>query len=147
MTTVDMSDRSKRWITYVLLGAIFLILAIVALGVFRTAKASASANAKADQLISDITAAGYTAPSKDQIVTVLGEDGGAVCADPASALRKATLNAMMTNGAGGPGARPVISDSLAVRGQLAIMKVYCPDKLPDFQQYADSLKFDDVVKR
>ena len=42
----------------------------------------------------------------------------------------------------GPGARPVIADSRVVQGQLLIIKIYCPDKLADFQEYVDDLKTD-----
>ena len=45
----------------------------------------------------------------------------------------------------GPGARPVIADSRAVKGQLLIIKVYCPDELKDFQKFVDDLKTDDVA--
>jgi hypothetical protein len=34
-----------------------------------------------------------------------------------------------------------------VRGQLLIIKIYCPDELPDLQDLTDKLKFDDVVKQ
>ena len=34
---------------------------------------------------------------------VLGSDGGAICKDPASALRKAILFSQLTNGAADPG--------------------------------------------
>ena len=49
---------------------------------------------------------------------VLGDDGGATCADPNEALSRATLLAQLTNGAAGPGIRPVIADSRVVKGQL-----------------------------
>lgn len=147
MMTVDTSAKTRHWITWVVLGAIFIVLAAIALGVFRSAKASVQANNKADQLIAAIESAGYPAPTKEQITRTLGEDGGSICADPNSALRRAVLNAMLVNGAGGPGARPVIADSLAVKGQVLVMKIYCPEKVADFQQYAGDLKFDDVVNR
>ncbi len=147
MTTTDLAPKTKNWIAYVLLGVVFVALAIVALFVFRSAKASATANAKADQLTSAIQAAGYHAPEKDQIVRTLGDDGGAVCDNPNNAFRHAVLNDMLANGAAGPGMRPVIADSLAVKGQVLIMSIYCPDKLPDFAKYAETLKTANVVKR
>jgi Tfp pilus assembly protein FimT len=145
--SVNTTARTKHVITWVILGAIFIILAAIALGVFRSAKASAQANTKADQLIGAIEAAGYPAPTKEQITRTLGEDGGSICADPNSSLRRAVLNAMLVNGAGGPGARPVIADSLAVKGQVLVMQVYCPEKVAAFQEYAGGLKFGDVVHR
>jgi hypothetical protein len=145
MTTVNPSTRSKHTITYIILGAIFLVLIAIALGVYRSAKASVQANQKADQLISALQAKGYHPPPKDQITRVLGEDGGSICADPNNALRRAILNGMLTNGAAGPGQRPIIADSLVVKGQLLVISIYCPEKLADFTEYADNLKYGDVI--
>ena len=50
-----------------------------------------------------------------------------------SALSRATLLAQLTNGASGPGIRPVIADSRVVQGELLVIKVYCPDELEEFQ--------------
>ena len=79
-------------------------------------------------------------PSQEQIVGVLGDDGGAICKDPASALRKSILFGHLTNGAGGPGMRPVIVDSRVFQGQLLVIQIYCPDELPEFQQMVEQLK-------
>ena len=76
---------------------------------------------------------------------VLGDDGGATCDDPNEALSRATLLSLLANGATGPGARPVIADSRAVKGQLLIIEIYCPDELEDFQEFVDDLKTDDVA--
>ena len=52
-------------------------------------------------------AAGLPVPEDLDIVTrTLGDDGGAVCDDPASALGKATLADQITNGADFVGRRP-----------------------------------------
>ena len=71
---------------------------------------------------------------------MLGDDGGAICKDPASALRKALLFSQLTNGAGGPGIRPVIVDSRIFKGELLVIQIYCPDELPQFQQMVEKLK-------
>jgi hypothetical protein len=143
--TVNPSRRTKHTITYIVLGAIFIILAVTALFVFKSAKTSVEANTKANELISKIEAAGFRAPPKDAVTRTLGDDGGAICQDPNSALERAVLNGMISNGAAGPGQRPVIADSLVVKGESLIISIYCPDKLSDFQDYANSLKYDDVV--
>jgi hypothetical protein len=146
--SVDLDPKRKRVVTYIVLGVIFLGLLAVALGVFSHAKASANANQKADQVQAAFTAAGLPAPPKDQIVRVLGEDGGPMCEDPTNALHKATLQAQMTNGAGGPGQRPVITDTDVLQGELIALGIYCPDKLAEFTTYIkDNYKFDDVVKQ
>jgi len=143
--TVNPSEKTKHTITYIVLGTIFIILAVLALIVFRSAKASVEASKKADELISKIEAAGFTAPPKDQITRTLGDDGGSICQDPNNALRRAVLNGMITNGAAGPGQRPVITDSLVVKGEELVISIYCPEKLGEFQQYSGNLKYSDVV--
>jgi hypothetical protein len=138
------SPRERSWIyitTCVLLG----LMVVVSLMLFRSARETAQAQDKADELIAALEDAGARTPSQDQIVRVLGEDGGATCADPNAALSRATLHSLLTNGATGPGARPVIADSRAVQGQLLIIQVYCPDELEDFQAFVDDLKTDDVA--
>ena len=77
---------------------------------------------------------------QEQIVRVLGDDGGAICKNPTSALRKALLFSQLTNGAGGPGIRPVIVDSRIFKGELLVIQIYCPDQLPGFQQLVEQLK-------
>jgi hypothetical protein len=42
--------------------------------------------------------------------------------------------------------RPIISDNRVVRGQLLVLKIYCPDKLPSFQEFVNGLNLGDNVK-
>ena len=146
MTVTEQSTGRERRTLYIVAGVVVVALIIVALFTYHSKKSTQEAQQKADQLIAALTAAGAPAPSKDMVVTVLGDDGGALCDDPAGSLRKAILFDQMTNGAGGPGLRPVIVDKRVVRGQLLVLKIYCPNQLPDFQKLADELKFDNVVK-
>jgi hypothetical protein len=146
MTTVNTAPETRRRITYVVLGAIFVVMLVAALAVFRSAKSTAEADEKADQLIAALNEAGLPVPTKDQIVRVLGDDGGAVCADPNSALKRAALYDQLTNGAGGPGLRPVIADRTVVQGELLVIEIYCPEELEEFREFVNDLKFDDVVK-
>ena len=76
---------------------------------------------------------------------VLGDDGGATCEDPNEALNRAVLLAQLSNGASGPGSRPVIADSRVFQGQLLIIEVYCPDELDDFREFVEDLKTDGVA--
>jgi Tfp pilus assembly protein FimT len=117
MTAADRPDsmRSMRW-TVLIVEGVLLLLVVIGLAVYRSGSASSAAQAKADQLTSALAAAGLPAPARDQIVRVLGEDGGAVCADPSGALSKAALNSQLSNGAGGPGSRPVIAAGRLVQG-------------------------------
>ena len=136
--------RERRWIY---LGACVVLAAMVLWAVlaFGTARETARASEKADELIAALEELGARTPDKDQVVRVLGDDGGATCTDPTEALSRATLLAQLANGAGGPGSRPVIADSRVVQGQLLIIEIYCPDELADFQEFVDGLKTDDVA--
>ena len=134
----------KHRTMYIVLGTVFVVLLVVGLVVYRSAKANEAAKQKADQLIAALHAAGLPAPSQEQITRVLGDDGGAVCADPDSALKRAQLYSQIANGAGGPGTRPVIGDDDLVRGELEVIRIYCPDELPSFQRFSDDLKTADT---
>lgn len=136
--------RERRWI-YVTACVLLGLLTLIALFTFSAARETRQATEKADELIAALEDAGARTPSQDQIVRVLGDDGGATCENPNDALRRSALLALLANGATGPGARPVIVDSKVVQGQLLIIKIYCPDELEDFQQFVDDLKTADVA--
>jgi hypothetical protein len=135
-------------IVYWLIGGAALVLVVVGLIAYRGAKQDQAANQKADQFISQLRAAGVQrVPSTDQVARVLGTDGGSTCQDPGNALRRSTLFGMLTNGAGGPGIRPVIADTnLIRRGQLLIIQTYCPDQLDSIKSWFDDLRHGDVVR-
>lgn len=138
-TTESESGRERRWL-YIGAAVVLVLLVIIGLFTFSAAKSSKEAEQKADQLIAEIEARSGNAPSRDAIVGVLGTDGGAVCADPNASLNRAMDRAMLANGAGGPGSRPVIADSRAVQGKLLVIKVYCPEEAEDFQNFVTNLK-------
>ena len=145
--TVTVNDAARtRRTTYVVLGVVFLLLVGVALFTFSSARSTEEAEQKADQFIAELTAAGYTAPSKEQVVRVFGDDGGAACANPNSALRQGFLLGELTNGASGPGIRPIIADNRVLKGQLLMIKVYCPDELEKLTDVVDKLRTADVVR-
>jgi len=138
------SQREQRMI-YVVVGLVVLALMILGLFLFNGAKETQEANAKADQFIAALGVLGVPAPPKDEVVRVLGTDGGATCDDPNNALSRAILISQLTNGATGPGTRPVVFDRTMLGGQLLILKIYCPDELPSMQKYVDNLKSADVA--
>jgi hypothetical protein len=142
--SVSVAHKSKT-ITYVVIGIIFLLLTGVAMVSFLSGREEQRAQEKAAQLSTELAAAGLRVPDTGRIARVLGDDGGAVCADPANALRRGVLYGMLTNGAAGPGQRPVIADNNAMLGQLAIIKVYCPQYLDRFQEVVDDLRTADVA--
>jgi len=145
-TDMETQPRSERRTLYIVMAALVGLLVIGGLIAYRSAKSTQEAEQKADQLISELQQQGARTPSREQIVRVLGDDGGAVCANPNESLSRSILFGMLTNGASGPGIRPVIADSKVVQGQLLIIKVYCPEELDRFQELADDLEFADVVK-
>lgn len=135
-------ERSWIYITACVLLAVLILIGLIA---FNSARENAKAQDKADELIVALENAGARTPDRDQIVRVLGDDGGATCDDPSDALRQATLHSLLTNGAAGPGARPIIADSRVVKGQLLIIEIYCPDELDDFRNFVDDFKTGDVA--
>ncbi|HET8560485.1 MAG TPA: hypothetical protein VFL69_08220 [Marmoricola sp.] len=144
----EQQSKRERTTIYIAVGVAVVVLLIVALLVHRTNANNAEARQKADQLISALRDRGVqTLPTTEQVANVLGTDGGQTCADPAQALAKSSLFAALTNGAGGPGARPVIADSRLVQGQLLIVKIYCPGQLTEFKDMVDNLTFDSTTNQ
>jgi hypothetical protein len=142
MSTVEETSTQKdRRLTYIVITVGLVLLLIICFIFYRSAQSNQQAEDKANQLIAALQKAGVrVVPSQEQVVRVLGDDGGAICKDPASALRKALLFSQLTNGAGGPGIRPVIVDSRIFKGELLVIQIYCPDQLPGFQQVVEQLK-------
>ncbi|HEY4754041.1 MAG TPA: hypothetical protein VIH37_12200 [Candidatus Limnocylindrales bacterium] len=145
-TETEEQPTRERQTMYIVAGIVFIVLLVVGLFAYRSKEATEQADQKANQLITALAAAGAPTPQKNMVVRVLGDDGGATCKNPTDALSKATLLGQLMNGAAGPGMRPVIADNRVVKGQLAIIQVYCPDKLPSFQEFVNSLRFDNVVR-
>ncbi|WP_370057064.1 hypothetical protein [Leifsonia sp. EB41] len=119
---------------------ILVILAVVGLFTFRGGRQSAQAQDKATELVATLHAAGLPTPTTEQIVGVLGTNGGAVCAGPNDALYRALVLDNLTTGTGGSGMRPIIAERQVLTGTLAVMKVYCPKEVPDFQKFVDNLQ-------
>lgn len=144
-TSTETQTGRERSTIYIVLAVVIGALMVIGLFTYSSAKSTREAEEKADQLIAALEEAGARTPDKDQIVRVLGDDGGATCADPNDSLSRAILLSQLANGAAGPGARPVIADSRVVQGQLLIIEIYCPDELEDFKQFVDDFKTDDVA--
>ena len=137
--------RRERWILYSVIAVLLVALAVIAMAAWRGAKQTREAEQKADRLVAAFGEAGASSvPSRERIVRVLGTDGGPVCADPTGALNRAAYLTGLSNGAGGPGARPVIADSKLVHAELAVIAIYCPDKLSEFEEFVDDLRTADL---
>ena len=146
MNITENETYQRNRTTYIVAGIAVVALTVIALLTFHSGKTSQQADQKATALIAALTAAGAPAPSKEQVVQLLGDDGGAVCDDPNGSLRKGIFLGQLMNGAAGPGMRPVIADHRVVKGQLLVLKIYCPDEVPGFQELVDGLDLSDTVK-
>ncbi|MEU5214969.1 hypothetical protein AB0G79_02045 [Streptomyces sp. NPDC020807] len=135
-----------RWIYW---GAIVLLLGLVVTGLIRYSsyRETSKTQAKANELQEELVKAGYPSPDTDTIERLLGTDGGQVCEEPGNALKTALWKIQQSNGATGPGQRPVISDEKAVEAERIVLQVYCPDELEEFDEALNELKTDDTVRR
>ncbi|GAA3914360.1 hypothetical protein [Microbacterium invictum] len=140
-TGMEQQPRRERSVLYTIVVIALVVLGVVMFATWRGDKATAEAETKAAQLIETLEGAGADVTmSPEAVARVLGTSGGATCADPNGALSRSTLLALLSNGAGGPGIRPVLVDSRLFQGQLAIIEVYCPDELDEFREFVDSLQ-------
>jgi hypothetical protein len=137
-----MSERAIYWIVGVILG----VLLIVMLVAWEYDRSNEEAEEKAQQLIAAYEEAGLTPPAKPEMIArVLGDDGGVVCETAGDDLMEAHLKLRL--GVGGEFYhRPVRVDEDTVKGLLLIVGIYCPDKLPDVEDFVDDLDFDDVIR-
>ncbi|MEO3972653.1 hypothetical protein [Streptomyces sp. CAU 1734] len=135
-----------RWI-YLTAIALLVGLLIAGLVRFNSVRVTNDAEEKANRLARALDDAGFPHPDTETISRALGTDGGPVCDDPASALKSALWRINLSNGAGGPGQRPVIADSQAVEAMAMVLEVYCPERLPAIRDEIDKLKTDDTVRQ
>lgn len=132
---------------YVILGIVVVGLAIWGVIAYRGHKADEEAQQKAAQLQQKFEAAGLPQfADTETIARTFGTDGGAACDTPGEALADGFLKLQLSNGAGGPGQRPVTVARQVVLGEILIIQTYCPDKLGDFQDFVNDLDFDNVIK-
>jgi hypothetical protein len=145
--TPESSERDPMRTTYWILGVVLVILCIIGLITYGANEADAQAQQKAEQLANKLDQAGLPVPADlDIFVRSLGNDGGNVCDNPASALGRATLYDQITNGADFVGRRPIIVDPRIIQGEVLILETYCPEKLQEFRDKLGDLKTDDTIK-
>jgi hypothetical protein len=136
-------NRTMYWIV----GGVLVILVVIGFFTYSAQERNEESQALAAELTQKFEAAGLRTPQdQDIIVRTLGDDGGAVCDNPADALGRALLLDQLSNGASFVGRRPVIADRRAVLGQALIMETYCPGELQEFRQNFDDLRYDDLIK-
>ena len=139
-------DSRSRWITYTAVALVAVVVLVFMLLSYTGQKETTQATQKAQELSAAITQAGFTSPDVDVIARVLGDDGGAVCANEPGSLTTGALKLQLANGAAGPGMRPVRIDRIVVGGERLIIQTYCPQNLDEFDEFVKTLKFADVVK-
>ena len=139
-TETEQQPTRERSIIYIVTVIVLIVLAVIALVTFLSARQEVEAQDKAEQFLSSLEENGIdTSLTAEQVARVLGDDGGGVCANPNEALSKAILFDRLSNGAAGPGQRPILAEDRLLEGQLLIIETYCPDELEEFQQFVDDL--------
>jgi hypothetical protein len=138
-----MSDRRIIYSTVI---GVFIILLVVMMLTWNYDRANPEALAKAQQLISKYQAAGLPTPADaEQVASVLGDDGGAVCEAAGSDIEQGYLKTRL--GVGGEFYyRPAIVDAKVLQGMHLIVEVYCPEELSAVEDLQSQLNFDDVVR-
>ena len=136
-----MRERTIYWLVAGFMGALLIVMLVA----WNYDRQNEKADAKAQELIAAFEARGLTAPDPDKIARVLGDDGGFVCATADSGLVQGTWKLRLA--VGGEfyqrAARlpPQIRD-----GVLLTVGVYCPEKLPDVEDFFQDWDFDDLVR-
>ena len=146
-TVPDPAPEPRRRRTLYVAAAVGAAVALVIMLVrFDYGRSNTSAEEKAQELISAYEEAGLTPPADaDQIAEVLGDDGGVVCDAADSDLVQGYWKLQLGVG-GAAGFRAVRLDGTVTRGLVLVAQVYCPDELPDVQEFVSELNTADVVK-
>ncbi|MEU1207088.1 hypothetical protein [Nocardia sp. NPDC005825] len=136
-----------RRMVYLAVGVSLAAIAVAGVIVFQQTRShDDDSMSKARELSSRLEAAGLAAPDPTTIADTLGKDGGLVCQDPSSPLIKARYRASISNGASGPGARPVIADDDVLKATALAITTYCPDELASYLKSVGDLKTGDTVE-
>ncbi|MFC6009923.1 hypothetical protein [Nocardia lasii] len=144
MSTGDAPDHKRYWI-YATAAGLLVIFMLIGLFTFTEIRRSDQVDAKARQLHDSLVEAGLPAPDASVIANALGEDGGSACQNPDDPLIKARYQAAITNGAAGPGQRPVIAPNQSAQAVALTIQIYCPDRLSAYLDHLDTLKLDDTT--
>lgn len=137
--------RTNR-ILYLVLAGLFVVVTVVVAIAYHQHEVEQRDRDKAIELRARFAAAGLSLPlDVDDLARMYRSDGGAVCADPTGALQRDRRNQGMSNGAAGPGQRPIISDRDVAVADLLIIDTYCPAKLPEFRAKIRELELDDTA--
>jgi hypothetical protein len=89
----------------------------------------------------------FVAPDTGVIRDSRGRDGGLICQAPSSPLIRARYRSAISNGASGPGNRPVIADRDVVATTGLAIEACCPGNLPAHLRQVDTLKLGDTTRK
>jgi hypothetical protein len=142
----NVASHRDHVVTYTIVALIVAGVAVAGVLTFSYKRQSAQADEKAAQLQQRWAELGLKSTlGRSSIVRLYGTDGGAVCDTSSRDLSQALLRTALANGAAGPGQRPVVVDRKLLEGERAVVEVYCPDKLSDFDSFANDLKYAHVT--
>ena len=128
--------------------AVLVLLAVVLVLVYKPAPNNHLAQTKAHRVEALYAAHGLTVPVDDKtLISILGTNGGSVCASPTSALTKAMQDVSLANGGATVGIRPIRESRRVVEGEQIILQVYCPKQLPAFSKYVNAKRYDAVTRK
>ena len=143
-----LSDRRRHRFELWAIAALLVILALVLVLVYKPAPDNHLARAKAQRVEALYAAHGLAVPVDERTLTsILGTNGGSVCANATSALSKAAQDVSLANGGATVGIRPIRADRTVVEGEQIILQVYCPEKLPAFDKYVNAKRYDAVISK
>ena len=147
-TLHGLSDRRRHRAVLWAIAALLVILAVVLVLVYKPAPNNSLAQAKAHRVEALYAAHGLTVPVDDKTLTsILGTNGGSVCASPTSALTKAMQDLSLANGGATVGIRPIQESRSVVEGEQIILQVYCPKQVPAFNKYVNAKRYDAVTRK
>jgi glutamate:GABA antiporter len=147
-TLYGLSDRRRHRGVLWAIAALLVILAVVLVLVYKPAPNDHLAQVKAHRVEALYAAHGLTVPVDDKTLTsILGTNGGSVCASPTSALTKAMQDLSLANGGATVGIRPIRESRNVLEGEQIILQVYCPKKLPAFNRYVNAKRYDAVTRK
>jgi amino acid transporter len=147
-TLGGLSDRRRRRAVLWAIAALLVVLAVVLVLVYKPAPNNSLAQAKAHRVEALYAAHGLTVPVDDRTLTsILGDNGGSVCASPTSALTKSMQDLSLANGGATVGIRPIRESRRVVEGEQIILQVYCPKQLPAFTKYVNATRYDAVTRK
>jgi len=147
-TLHGLSDSRRHRAVLWAIAALLVILAVVLVLVYKPAPNNSLAQAKAHRVEALYAAHGLTVPVDDKtLISILGTNGGSVCASPTSALTKAMQDLSLANGGATVGIRPIRESSRVVEGEQIILQVYCPKQVPAFSKYVNAKRYDAVTRK